>query len=609
MTDPQWQFGQGHEVLGGCPAGVSGTVWLIREQESGTERAVKVLRPELTASGQAVDGLRALLTRVGRLAHPGILAVDDVVAHEGRLALVMRRIPGEDLRGLLTREAALAPAIAVGLVAQLCDALAVAHAAGIAHGDLKPSNVLLDWEPPTGRAPAVRLTDFGMAALVAGAAAQPGAMTASATAPGAAIVSFTAPGPVLVPALAPVPASALPAEYRAPEIWPAGPSGRSMKPTAAADVYAIGVMLYEALTGNPPFTGSNPGVIGRLHRGAQPARIPALPDPLWLLVAACLDKHPQHRPTAANLATLLREVGPMVEMLLASATQDTVQMSRIAITATPVPAVLTAAELAALSEPESRPLTRPSRPRPLDTDEPDQPARRGLRKVELAALSGTVLIAAVLTYVLTSGSSSPEHLTAGSAAVPTNAATTMAGNSLSTMTTTLPLSTSSSGQASSTATATAGSSTSTQPTPSASTTRATPTPLISTGSSSPSPTSSPTPTKTATAPPPITVNWQCATSEVNNDLSKSSCIGLGSNDQLYLKGTFSTSNNQVITNIRLTLIDGNQLLDSTSENCGATTCTFSTGPYDPPAGIYLVFAGIDNSSHNEDSPSLTFSPA
>jgi serine/threonine-protein kinase len=605
MTDPQWQFGQGHEVLGGCPAGVSGAVWLIREQESGTERAVKVLRPELTASGQAVEGLRALLTRVGRLAHPGILKVDDVVAHEGRIALVMRRIPGEDLRGLLTREATLAPAIAVGLVAQLCDALAVAHAAGIPHGDLKPSNVLLDWEPPAGRAPAVRLTDFGMAALVAGAAAQPGAMTASATAPGTAVVSFTAPGS----APAPIPATALPAEYRAPEIWPAGPSGRSTKPTAAADVYAIGVMLYEALTGNAPFTGSNPGVVGRLHRGAQPARIPALPDPLWLLVAACLDKHPQHRPTAANLATLLREVAPMVEMLLASATQDTVQMPRIAIAATPVPAVLTAAELAALSEPEPRPLTRPSRPRPLDSDETDQPARRGLRKVELGALSGTVLIAAVLTYVLTSGSSNPEHLTAGSAAAPTNTATTMAGNSLSTMTTTLAPSTSSSGQASSTATATASSSASTQPTPSASTTRATPTPPISTGSGSPSPTSSPTPTKTATAPPPITVNWQCATSEVNNDLSKSSCIGLGSNNQLYLKGTFSTSNNQVITNIRLTLIDGNQFLDSTSENCGATTCTFSAGPYDPPAGVYLVFAGIDDSAHNEDSPSLTFSPA
>lgn len=247
MSDNQWRLGERFELLGQLGAGGAGTVWHARDLRDGGEHAVKVLRPELVSDPQAIAELYGALDAVQRIGHPGIVAMDDAEAGEGWLALRSRLVAGENVRAVLARQRVLDPATAAHVVAQACDALAAAHAVGIAHGDLHPGNILIS---VAGTAlPAAVVTDFGLAALANR-------------------------GQTIVP----------PIEYRAPESVASGYSAS----TASADVYAAGVVLYECLTGRP-----------------RPTPDPAVPDELWSIIVACLAGDPRYRPTAAQLAAAL----------------------------------------------------------------------------------------------------------------------------------------------------------------------------------------------------------------------------------------------------------------------------------------------------------------
>jgi len=269
VSASQWRLNERYEVFEQVGAGASATAWRGRDQATGTECAVKVLRSELLREPGAVNRFYDVLGAVARLGHPGIVAVQDAVPGDGWLALVSRLVPGESLRSLSAQHGAIAPHHCVPLIAQLCDALAAAHAAGLAHGAPTAPNVLL--EPGSDGIFVARLTDFGIAALANEAA------SAGANVP-------TAP----------------PAEYLAPELAPAQPA------TAAADVYAAGVLLYEVLSGRPPFSAPSPAELAELHRYAPPAPIAGLSGALWLALADSLEKDPRQRPSAAELAEALR---------------------------------------------------------------------------------------------------------------------------------------------------------------------------------------------------------------------------------------------------------------------------------------------------------------
>ncbi len=274
MSRAQWRIGDRYELFHEIGAGPCGAVWYGRDLRNGAEHAVKVLDPGLTGDNAAVSAFYTLLGAVARLAHPHIVAADEVVALEGRIALAMRLVPGGDLRVLVATKGRPQPVQAALMAAQLADGLAAAHAIGVAHGDLKPANVLC--EPGENGLYAARLTDFGTALLVA--------------APDAAVA-----------------AQLPPPEYLAPELAAGDPG------TAAADVYALGILLYETLAGRPPFTADEAESVADLHRDVRPPWIRGLPDLLWPPLAACLEKRPESRPAAAELAGLLRDIAGLIE--------------------------------------------------------------------------------------------------------------------------------------------------------------------------------------------------------------------------------------------------------------------------------------------------------
>jgi serine/threonine protein kinase, bacterial len=240
-----------------------GVVWRGHDRVSDATYAIKVLRPDYASDAAAVSRFVRERTALLSFRHPNVVTLHDMIVEGDRLALVMDLVRGGDLNMLRrSRGGTLPPAEAARLAAQVADALAAAHAAGITHRDIKPGNVLMLDEGH------VLLADFGIARL----AWQSG---------------DTSTGLVLGTA-----------EYLAPELI----SGQ--EPGPAGDVYGLGVTLYELIAGKPPFTG-NPAAVLHAHVSATPERPAGIDDRLWSLIRDCLAKSPAARPSAAELAAAL----------------------------------------------------------------------------------------------------------------------------------------------------------------------------------------------------------------------------------------------------------------------------------------------------------------
>ena len=244
--------------------GGMGVVWRGHDRTTGVVYAIKVLLPEYAHDPAAIGRFVRERTALIAFRHPNVVTVHDMVVEGDQLALVMDLVTGGDLDGLRkARGGRLAPVEAAALAAQIGDGLAAAHAAGIVHRDVKPANALLNNDR-------VVLADFGIALL----AGQP---------------RVTTEGRVLGTA-----------SYMAPEVI----SGQ--EPGPAADVYALGVTLYELLVGQPPFTGNTAAVL-HAHGTAAPPYAPGLPAALWQVISGCLAKDPAARPPASAVAAALHE--------------------------------------------------------------------------------------------------------------------------------------------------------------------------------------------------------------------------------------------------------------------------------------------------------------
>ena len=251
------------------------TVFLAQDLKHDRPVAIKVLRAELAAAIGAERFLREIRI-AAQLQHPHILTLIDsgaVPAADERdaamLYYVMPFVHGESLRQRLTRDGRLPAAESVPILREVLDALAYAHHQGIAHRDIKPENIML-----SGRHALV--VDFGVAkAIAAGGTVSPAAGTALTTM-GLAIGT---------PA------------YMAPE-----QAAGQARWTLRADLYAVGVVAYEMLSGHPPFTGATPqGIIAaHIARIPEPLSSPDLPAPLAAAVMRCLEKDPADRWQSAD---------------------------------------------------------------------------------------------------------------------------------------------------------------------------------------------------------------------------------------------------------------------------------------------------------------------
>ncbi|MGI5139651.1 MULTISPECIES: protein kinase domain-containing protein [unclassified Streptomyces] len=260
--------------------GATGTVWRARQREAagaeaavagqpGETVAIKVLKEELASDPDVVMRFLRERSVLLRLTHPNIVRVRDLVVEGDLLALVMDLVDGPDLHRHLRENGPFTPVGAALLTAQIADALAASHADGVVHRDLKPANVLLKQD---GGEMHPMLTDFGIARLA------------------------DSPGLTRTHEFVGTPA------YVAPE------SAEGSPQTSAVDVYGAGILLYELVTGRPPFAGGSALEVLHQHLSAEPRRPSTVPDPLWTVIERCLRKKPEERPSAENLARALRVV-------------------------------------------------------------------------------------------------------------------------------------------------------------------------------------------------------------------------------------------------------------------------------------------------------------
>jgi serine/threonine protein kinase/tetratricopeptide (TPR) repeat protein len=236
--------------------------------------AVKVLSPRLVTDDAAKERFRREARAAGRLQHTNAVAVTDFgETREGLVYLVMELLEGKPLRDVLAHDAPLDPARAVSLMLQIAAAVEAAHEAGIIHRDLKPGNIFLVQRPDSPYI--VKVLDFGIAKI----ADAGGEFSLHDTLTGTGVMIGTP-------------------RYMSPEQC----DGAQLTP--ASDVYSLGVILYEMLTGQTPFTGVSPLALALAHSSESPRPprelVASVPPALEAVVLHALEKGAETRPSDAG---------------------------------------------------------------------------------------------------------------------------------------------------------------------------------------------------------------------------------------------------------------------------------------------------------------------
>jgi hypothetical protein len=238
--------------------GGMGEVWKAKDQVLGRIVAIKVLKEEYTGDPGFLQRFRAEARHTALLNHVGIANVFDYGEEAGSAYLVMELVPGQPLSSIIEHEQVLSPDRTLSMIAQTARALAIAHAQGLVHRDIKPGNLLIT---PDGR---VKVTDFGIARL-------------------ADQVPLTQTGQVMGTA-----------QYLAPE------QATGQTATGASDIYSLGVIGYECLSGHRPFSGESQIAIALAQvNDAPPPLSETLPRPVRALLMSMLAKDPKNRPANA----------------------------------------------------------------------------------------------------------------------------------------------------------------------------------------------------------------------------------------------------------------------------------------------------------------------
>jgi serine/threonine protein kinase len=258
-----------YETLAEIGSGGMGIVFKARDRETGEVVALKVLRTELAKDEAWMDRFKDELRLARKVTHRNVCRIHEFVRTEDCAYISMEFVDGESLRQILNRFGALSARTAVGISEQICAGLAEAHEEGVIHRDLKPENIMLD------RHGQIKVMDFGVAARLG--------------------IHEQNPGQILgTPA------------YMAPEQT----EGRT--PDKRTDVYAVGLILYEMVTGRPAFVGNTPLEVALKQVREMPAKPSSLergiPERVESAIIKSLQKSPQARfQTARELAEALKD--------------------------------------------------------------------------------------------------------------------------------------------------------------------------------------------------------------------------------------------------------------------------------------------------------------
>src|ERR687891_400668 len=237
-------------------SGGMANVYLAEDQELGRRVAIKILNDRHANDEQFVERFRREAKNAAALSHPNIVSIYDRGEAEGTYYIAMEHLDGRTLKELIVARGPAPVRIAIDYTKQILDALRFAHRHGIVHRDIKPHNVLVDSD---GR---LKVTDFGIARAGASQMTEAGSIVGTA-------------------------------QYLSPE------QARGGGVDQRSDLYSLGIVLYELLTGAVPFTGDSPVEIAMKHLSGTPeppsAKRPDLPRELDLIVTRALAKDPDER--------------------------------------------------------------------------------------------------------------------------------------------------------------------------------------------------------------------------------------------------------------------------------------------------------------------------
>jgi serine/threonine protein kinase/Tfp pilus assembly protein PilF len=265
-------FAKRYEIIEELGRGGMGRLYRVLDTKIDQEVALKILHPEISRNQQTIGRFSNELRLARRVAHKNVCRMYHLGEDEGTHFIIMEFIPGQDLQSMIKMTKQLSLETAVSIARQICEGLAEAHRLGVIHRDLKPGNVMIDRE---GNA---RILDFGIArSLESRGLTESGHLIGTP-------------------------------EYMSPE--QAQDTGVDQR----SDIYSLGVILYEMVTGKVPFTGDPPISITIKHIEEMPKSpktlTPQIPDVLNQLIMRCLAKNKEYRhKSAEELRSELAEIG------------------------------------------------------------------------------------------------------------------------------------------------------------------------------------------------------------------------------------------------------------------------------------------------------------
>jgi len=268
-------FAGRYQVIEELGHGGMGRVYKVHDTELNEKVALKLLRPEMAADAATVERFRNELKSARQIAHKNVCRMFDIGRAEGAPYITMEYVHGEDLKRLIRKVGQMPAGRTVAIARQVAEGLAEAHARGIVHRDLKPHNIMVD---ETGN---VHIMDFGIAR--------------SLEKKGLTGVGVTVGTP----------------EYMSPEQVEGKPVD------ARSDIYSLGIILFEMMTGRVPFEGDTPFTVGVKHKSETPRDPrdlnPQIPEDLARLILRSLEKDKEKRFQTAG--ELIAELGRVEQAL------------------------------------------------------------------------------------------------------------------------------------------------------------------------------------------------------------------------------------------------------------------------------------------------------